>query len=245
MRQNEQHVTERDGPERQTTRIGAGRWIRGGIGMVSYPAILFGSAGTLRWPEGWVFIAGLYAFTVGLTVMLLRRDPELLKSRMGGMFRKGQPAWDKVFAALFISVFVLWLPLAGLDAVRFAWSTVPVWLEVLGGVAYAVSLGLLWIVFRSNAFLSPVVEIQTERGHTLVDTGPYAIVRHPMYAAMVPFLVGASVMLGSWAASGLSIVLIGTLAVRATLEERTLSRELPGYADYMTRVRYRLIPGFW
>jgi protein-S-isoprenylcysteine O-methyltransferase Ste14 len=121
----------------------------------------------------------------------------------------------------------------------------PVWFNALGGVL--VILGFLGTmrVFQENSFAAPVVRLQSERGQHVIDTGPYALVRHPMYAAALLYLAGMPLLLGSW--YGLAVVplfLVG-LAPRAVAEEKLLNRELPGYAEYMARVRYRLIPGIW
>jgi protein-S-isoprenylcysteine O-methyltransferase Ste14 len=112
-------------------------------------------------------------------------------------------------------------------------------------------LALLWsfyfffLTFRENSFLSPVVRIQNERGHTVVSTGPYHYVRHPMYAGFLPFMIGTPLLLGSWYGVLLGLAFMIVLARRAVLEERTLQKELRGYADYMTQVKYRLIPYIW
>ena len=128
---------------------------------------------------------------------------------------------------------------------RFSWSNIPSWLEIVGGVIYAISLGALKTVFLSNTFLSPVVRIQEEREHKVIDTGPYAIVRHPMYSVSIFLFAGASLLLGSLMALGLSGIIAIMFAIRAVLEEQTLAESLPGYEDYRKRVRYRLIPGIW
>ena len=133
----------------------------------------------------------------------------------------------------------------GLDSVRFGWSNVPPWLRVVGGLIYVVSLWMLYVVFTSNTFLSPVIRHQEERRHRVVDTGPYGRVRHPMYAAMGLMLLGASLLMGSYAGVVVGIIMLTMLSVRSVLEEQTLTRELDGYEEYMQRVRYRLIPGIW
>ena len=107
------------------------------------------------------------------------------------------------------------------------------------------SFALLFLTFRENAYLSSVVRIQAERGHTVVDTGPYHYVRHPMYAAMVLFVVGTPLVLGAWFGVPIGALFVVILAQRAVLEERTLRAELPGYAAYMAQVKYRLLPYIW
>jgi protein-S-isoprenylcysteine O-methyltransferase Ste14 len=107
------------------------------------------------------------------------------------------------------------------------------------------SFALFFWVFAANPYLSPAVRLQAERGQRVISNGPYRYVRHPMYAAVIPFFVGTSLLLGSaWGVAG-ALVLAVAVAIRAVLEERTLEEELPGYRDYMGRVRYRLIPGVW
>jgi protein-S-isoprenylcysteine O-methyltransferase Ste14 len=121
----------------------------------------------------------------------------------------------------------------------------PPWLNFAGGaLVIAGFLGTLR-VFRENSFAAPVVRVQSERAQHVIDTGPYALVRHPMYAAAMVYLIGVPLLLGSWCGLlAVPLFLVG-LAPRAVLEERLLKRDLPGYTDYMTRVRYRLIPGIW
>jgi len=146
---------------------------------------------------------------------------------------------------IMLALWVSWLVLMGLDAGRYHWSKVPLVLQGAGFLLLCLGAYLVWLTLKANSYAAPVIKIQKERGHQVVTTGPYAYVRHPMYAGALLVLVGAPLLLGSWwglaAASGL-VLLIG---LRAVLEERTLSAELDGYADYATRVRYRLVPHLW
>jgi protein-S-isoprenylcysteine O-methyltransferase Ste14 len=121
----------------------------------------------------------------------------------------------------------------------------PLWLNILGGALVIAGFWATTLVFRENSFAAPVVRIQAERKQRVIDTGPYAFVRHPMYAAALLYLVGMPLLLGSWYGFLLVPVIVAGLAPRAVFEERLLERDLPGYADYMRRVRYRLIPGLW
>jgi protein-S-isoprenylcysteine O-methyltransferase Ste14 len=104
---------------------------------------------------------------------------------------------------------------------------------------------LVWLTFKTNSYAAPVIKIQKERGHRVVTTGPYAYVRHPMYAGAVLFMVGAPLLLGSWLGLLAAVLFIVLIGVRAVLEERTLKAELEGYAEYASRVRYRLVPRVW
>jgi protein-S-isoprenylcysteine O-methyltransferase Ste14 len=192
---------------------------------------LFLPAGTLAWLAGWVF-------------MLFKNNPGLLKERMS-VSRSDQKVWDKVFFALLQVVFLAWLVLMPFDAVRWHWSHLPVWLQVGGAVILVASFPLFFLTFRENSFLSPMVRIQQDRGQTVISSGPYHYVRHPMYAAALLFVFGTALLLGSGVGLIYGLILVGMIAIRAVLEERTLRKELPGYDTYMKQVKYRLIPYVW
>lgn len=206
---------------------------------------LFLAAGTVAWAPGWIFLGLFLGFTIALSVWLLRHDPGLLTERMTGIGKRDQKRWDKVFFALANLLFFGWLVVMPLDAVRFHWSHVPVWLHAAGGLLLVASLWLFFLVFRANAYLSPAVRVQAERGHRVVTTGPYAVVRHPMYAVDALFLLATTLLLGSWAGLLPAFLLVVATAVRAVAEERTLRAELAEYDEYMRRVRYRMIPHVW
>ena len=138
-----------------------------------------------------------------------------------------------------------WMAIMGLDAVRFQASHVPAWAQAAGAAAILISQYVFWLVFRANSYAAPVVKIQQERGHTIATSGPYAIVRHPMYAGAILFLFGTPLLLGSWYGVALAPVLVVAFAWRAVMEERTLAAQFPDYADYAARVRYRFIPLVW
>jgi len=133
----------------------------------------------------------------------------------------------------------------GLDAVRFGWSAMPAWVQWLGAALLLLSYWAMGLVFRENTFLAPVVRIQTEREHKVISTGPYAVVRHPLYAAALAWLAGTALMLGSWWGLVACIAFAIILVIRTALEDRELHRGLPGYPDYAGRVRYRLVPFVW
>jgi protein-S-isoprenylcysteine O-methyltransferase Ste14 len=156
--------------------------------------------------------------------------------------RPDQKVWDKAFFLLMNVSFMSWLVLMPLDAVRFHWSQVPVWLQVAGAIVLLCSFPLFFATFRENSYLSPMVRIQKDRGQTVVSTGPYHYVRHPMYAAALLLMFGTTLLLGSWYGLLLVLIFVGMIAGRAVLEERTLREELQGYDSYMAQVKYRLIP---
>jgi protein-S-isoprenylcysteine O-methyltransferase Ste14 len=205
---------------------------------------LFLSAGTFAWLAGWVFMVLFFSFVFALTFWLFRHNPDLLKERMT-VSRSDQKVWDKVFFALLQVVFLAWLILMPLDAVRWHWSQIPVWLQIVGALLLVSSFPLFFLTFRENSFLSPLVRIQQDRGQTVISTGPYHYVRHPMYAAALLWLFGTALLLGSEVGLLGGLILAVMIARRAVLEEHTLQKELLGYDSYMTQVRYRLIPYVW
>ena len=205
---------------------------------------LFLPAGTIAWPAGWIFLILLYGFCLVGIGMLLKYNPGLLEERLS-LAQANQKAWDRVFLLLFYLFFLAWLVLMPLDAVRFHWSQVPLFLQVGGAIALVGSFLLISLTFRENSFLSPTVRIQQERGQTVISTGPYHYVRHPMYAGGLLLFLGTPLLLGSWYGLLLVLVFLPGGAVRAVLEERALRKELPGYDAYMAQVKYRLIPYVW
>ena len=208
-------------------------------------AILFVSAGTARWPQAWIYLAELGGLGLMSGLAISERDPALLRERMAAPIQKDLKSWDKILITVF---FALWLSqdvVIGLDAVRFGWSQVPLWLQVAGGLAIALGLYAFHVVMETNTFAAPVVKIQSERKHQVISTGPYAYVRHPMYAGAIPLVVGTPLLLGSWYGLIWAAALIALLGYRAVLEENTLKAELEGYDAYAARVRYRVVPGLW
>jgi protein-S-isoprenylcysteine O-methyltransferase Ste14 len=140
-------------------------------------------------------------------------------------------------------VFLGWLVFMAWDAARTGFTAVPPWLQALGALAILGDFAGTWWTFRENAFAAPVVKIQTNQ--TVIDTGPYAFVRHPMYTSALFLLAGLPLLLGSWWGLGISAALILAIAWRAVHEERTLLAELPGYEAYTARVRFRFVPLIW
>ncbi len=216
------------------------------VGMfVVFALALFLAAGTVVWPAGWAFLVLFFGFTIAISRWLLRHNPGLLTERMTGIGKPDQKTWDKLFFVVANLFFLAWLVVMPLDAVRFHWSRMPPWLQVVGAILLLCSFYLFFLTFRENAYLSPAVRLQTERGQTVVSTGPYQYVRHPMYATAIIFLVGTTLLLGSWYGLILGLILIVAIAIRAVREERTLRAELPGYEEYLAQVKYHLVPYVW
>jgi protein-S-isoprenylcysteine O-methyltransferase Ste14 len=208
-------------------------------------AILFGAAGTLAWPAGWAFMALFFGATVPLTIRLARDDPALLAERMRSPIQPDQPVWDRVVLSLLFAAMLAWLVLMPLDAVRFGWSAMPAWLQWAGGAGVLLSFWMMDRAARANTFLAAVVRIQAERGHRVITTGPYAIVRHPMYSGALVLFLSTSLLLGSWWGLAGAAMLSLLLVARTVMEDRELHLRLAGYPDYARRVRWRLVPHVW
>jgi protein-S-isoprenylcysteine O-methyltransferase Ste14 len=207
-------------------------------------ALLFACAGTLHWLSAWVFLGTCALLGPLCGWWLYKVDPALLAERLRPVLQKNQPAADKIFMTVFIAAMLVWLGAIGLDR-RTLSSNMPVAFQLLGLVLYLASMLFTLWVFRENSFAAPVVKLQAERAQRVISTGPYAHVRHPMYGGMILFFAGVSLLLGSWWGLGMVPVILALFAVRIGIEERTLCEGLPGYSDYATRVRYRLLPGVW
>jgi protein-S-isoprenylcysteine O-methyltransferase Ste14 len=207
--------------------------------------LLFVPAGALAWPAGWALLIEFSIASTLITRWLLRHNPELLAERMAPLIQRDQKPWDKVLMAAFLFLWCAWLVVMSLDAARFGWSDVPLWLQALGAIAIAVGMYITFLTMRANTFAVPVVKIQAARGHRVVSDGPYAVVRHPMYGGALLLIAGIPLLLGSWWGLAMALIIVLLLAIRAVMEERTLMAELPGYTDYATRVRYRFVPFIW
>jgi protein-S-isoprenylcysteine O-methyltransferase Ste14 len=214
------------------------------VGFLATALALFLPAGTIAWPVGWIDLILLYGWLLVGIVLLLKYNPGLLQERLR-LSQPNQKAWDKVFLLLYELFLFAWLVLMPLDAVRFHWSRMPLLLQVIGAVALVGSFFLISLTFRENSFLSPMVRIQEERNQTVISSGPYHYVRHPMYAGGLLLFLGTPLLLGSWYGLLLFLLFIPGIAVRAVLEERVLRKELPGYDAYMAQIKYRLIPYVW
>jgi protein-S-isoprenylcysteine O-methyltransferase Ste14 len=207
--------------------------------------LLFLAAGTLNWPAAWIFLAVMVAFSLVGGLALGRHDPALLRERLSLPLQRDQPLADKVLLVIILLVIFGSLVLMALDAVRFGWSAVPSWLQAVGALILLIGIWICDRTMRENSFAAPVVKIQRDRGQTVITTGPYAHVRHPMYSGALLYFVGTSLLLGSWWGLVAVLVLAALLAMRIVIEEEALRAGLQGYGDYAARVRYRLVPLIW
>jgi protein-S-isoprenylcysteine O-methyltransferase Ste14 len=227
-----------------TKRIVLHGLIRLGGFVLLLGLLMFLAAGRLEWVEGWLFLAMYVVTSVAAIAYLWRKSPEIVVAR-STTHRGGQPAVQRVLLVVFLICFVAMFPVAGLDWGRFHGSRVPPWVIIIGNVLFAAGMaGNVWVL-SVNKFAEPSVRIQAERGHKVIDTGPYAVVRHPLYATSFLLFAGIPLALGSLWAIVPAAICAAVIVIRAALEDRMLRAELAGYAEYSHRVRYRLIPGIW
>lgn len=213
-----------------------------------YGALLLGPAETLHWRRAWVLLAVTGLSTLG-TFVVLRRHEGLINERWRGpLQKKGQPRADKIVVTCLVLTYCSQVVFIPLDVFRFhlLLGAPPLPLALVGLVLYVVGWAIMAEAMRENAFASSAVRYQEERGHMVVDTGLYGLVRHPMYLGGIPLMLGMPLWLGSYAATlaGLVPIVLGLVA-RIPIEENLLRRELPGYEEYTRRVRWRLIPFVW
>ena len=220
------------------------------VGLIAYGALfstlLFGGAGTLHWRQGWALVGTLLVIRGMSSLRLLSLQPELIAERAKGPVQKGQPAADRLLLASFMASFAALIAFNGADVWRLhLMRELPGWTRLVGWAAFVAGWWIVYSALRANAFAVTVVRVQDERGHRIVRTGPYAIVRHPMYAGIVPVMVGMGLFLHSTAATVAALVPTAILAARIVLEERLLRARFPEYAEYAAAVRWRLLPGVW
>jgi protein-S-isoprenylcysteine O-methyltransferase Ste14 len=210
-------------------------------------AALFLSAGTLQWDSAWVLVATLFLVRSLSAFAAFATNPALLAERAGPPLHPNQQLRDKALVLAVLGLGFIGVPfIAGID--RFHWQLLPrppLAAAVSGLALFVAGWAIKGWALRTNPFATSTVRIQGEKAQAVVDRGPYAIVRHPFYAADPLILVGAGLWLGSYAAVLFAIVPVLLMIVRLMLEERVLLKSLPGYDQYTKRVQRRLIPGIW
>jgi protein-S-isoprenylcysteine O-methyltransferase Ste14 len=217
-------------------------WLSLAVLAVIMGLLLFGCAGSLRYWQAWIYLLLFFGLSAAITLDLLHRDPALLERRIkGGPTAEERPVQRVIMLGASVG-FIGLLVLPALDY-RFKWSAVPPGVVVLGDVLFALGFGFIARVYRENTYTSATIEVA--EGQRVITTGPYAVVRHPMYASGLVYVVGTPLALGSyWGFLALAFML-PFLLWRLVDEERLLARDLPGYADYQKKVRYRLVPFLW
>jgi len=204
--------------------------------------VLLVPAGTLRYWEAWTYLALFFGLAALTTLDLIRRDPALLERRMHGGPTAETRTTQKLAMLGASAGFIALLIVPALDH-RFGWSTVPLPVVVAGDLLVVIGFGFIFRVYRENSFTSATIEVADNQ--TVVSTGPYAIVRHPMYASAMLYLIGTPLALGSYWGLLAALLMAPFLIWRLHDEERLLAASLPGYTEYQRNVRYRLIPFVW
>lgn len=212
------------------------------IYSLSLQSLMFLGAGTFAWPAAWLWFAVWATIFAGAAVYLLRVNPAVIneRGRKHGKIR----SWDRNFAFVYAPTVILLPLLAGLDY-RFGWSDMWIGWQLLGLLLAIPGSILPYWAMGANKFLITTVQVQGERGHYVIDTGPYRYVRHPMYIGSILMPIGQSLLLGSWSALVIGLITGAAVIYRTYMEDRTLQGELLGYSQYAQRVRYRLFPGIW
>lgn len=209
------------------------------LGLIVMGALLFVPAGSLDFWEAWVFLGVLFTQVFFVATYFLRRDPEFLLRRMR---YKEKEAAEKKMIKVGQLLFLIGFLVPGLDH-RFGWSDVPSWLVLAADAIVFLGYGLVFLAFRENSYASRIVEV--EKGQKVISSGPYSVIRHPMYTGVIPMYLAIPIALGSYVALLFYAPVIIIIVLRIFDEERLLSRDLPGYSEYMKKVKYRLIPGVW
>jgi len=225
-------------PDEPTSKLAG----RAAIRTILFVGCLFGGAGKIDWPRGWFFLA-LNAITLLASVPVFQREnPRILRTRL--QKTDSPKPFDRVMYAILMFSLLACLLVAGLD-VRFHWSSLPFEWTYLGVLLYIAGYIPMGLAVSTNPFVERTLRIQRERGHVAVTTGPYRVVRHPMYAGILLMTASWPLLLGSlWSFVPWGAIAV-TLLVRTAFEDRALRHELPGYQEYCKRTRYRLIPEIW
>lgn len=203
---------------------------------------LFLPAGTIFWFQGWIYIIIMILFSTSLMTYLTKKDPDLLKARAK---TKATESWDKKLGWIGTPFYILMYILPGFDAVRFRWSNLSLYINLIGFIGMILSVILFSLVLRENRYLSRVVEIQEERGHRVITTGPYRIIRHPMYLAVIFLYISHCIALGSLFSLIPCAFIIIMIILRTVREDKMLHEQLEGYKEYAQKTRYKIIPGIW
>ncbi len=213
------------------------------ISVLIQMPLFFIPAGRWDWIEAWIYLIIYFIFMTSNVLILNKKNPEVLinriKTKKEGM--KGKKGSDKWLFPLISIVFIGLFLLPAFDF-RYRWSIVPVYVEIVGFILLAISFYVLFRAMRDNAYASKVLDVRKESGHKVIDTGSYAIVRHPMYTGFSIMGFGLALGLGSWWTLILAILAVVLLALRIFFEEKMLTKELEGYVEYKKKVKYKLLP---
>jgi protein-S-isoprenylcysteine O-methyltransferase Ste14 len=210
--------------------------------VVALAVLLFLPAWTLAYWQAWLFWVILCAACVLITLDLVRHDPRLVERRLNAGPTAEKERSQQIIQTLTSGLFILLFIIPGFDH-HFGWSRVPALISLVANLGVVLGFVIIFFVFKANSFASSIIEVSDAQ--RVVSTGPYAVVRHPMYAGSLVMLACIPPALGSWWGLLLIIPIVGVLVWRLLDEERFLVRNLPGYAAYCEQTRYRLVPGLW
>lgn len=217
---------------------------QGLLPILLWAAILFAGAGRLDWKRGWAAFAVYVLIMMAIGVLMHRVNPGLMSVRSKPKFKQTE-RFDRLFYWIFLPLTYVQVGVAGMDAVRFRWLPLPLWCALPGVLLFVAGMALIGWVMAVNRFAEATVRIQSERNHAVVSSGPYRIVRHPMYVGMILIYPATALMFGSrWAMAVAALILL-LVVWRTALEDRFLLQNLQGYPEFAEQTRYRLIPGIW
>jgi protein-S-isoprenylcysteine O-methyltransferase Ste14 len=222
--------------------LSAKAWRGLGVLALTMAVILFAAAGTIFYWQAWAYLAAFFAPAIIVTLYLIANDPALLERRASaGPTAEKEPVQKAIMSVAMIG-FIALIAAPALDH-RFGWSTVPVNLVLIGDLMVVLGFYLVFLVYKENSFSSATIEVAPDQ--KVISTGPYAVVRHPMYAGSLPMLIGIPLALGSYWGLVALAAMLPALIWRLLDEERFLAKSLPGYREYCAKVRWRMIPGIF
>jgi protein-S-isoprenylcysteine O-methyltransferase Ste14 len=217
--------------------------ISGVVFIAVMGAAFMWASGDWGWIAGWLFVALFFISSFAASWRMYLKDPGLFKERYSSPIQQNQKAWDKIVIILISISWLIWFFIMPVDAKRFGWSPeFPLWLKIIGFVISAFGFWMFYESFRENSFAAPVVKMQEERKQSVISTGLYGIVRHPLYTSATLMAIGSPLLVGSVYGLIVGFIFSAILAVRSIGEENMLRQELDGYNEYMGHVRWRLIP---
>lgn len=212
------------------------------LGAIVMAVLLFISAGTIDYWQGWLFMAVFVGASAAITVYLAIKDPQLLERRMSAGPTAEKEPIQKILMFFAMTGFIALFVFPAIDH-RFGWSPVPANISLAADALILFSFLLIFIVLKANTYAASTIQIA--EGQKVISTGPYAFVRHPMYAGALPLLIGMPIALGSWWGLFVLMLFVPALIWRLLDEEKFLQKNLAGYTDYCQKVRYRLVPFIW
>ncbi len=209
------------------------------LGIMALGLMLFLPAGSLGYWQAWLFIGALFVPVIFVVLYFLKHDPKLLERRMRF---KEKESKERLIIKIASSLFFVGFLVSGFDH-RYGWSSVPTWLVLVSDVVFFLAYVLIFFVFRENSYTSRIIEV--EKGQKVITTGPYSVIRHPMYAGVILMCLSMPLALGSYWSLVLFVPAVAVIILRALDEEKVLLRGLKGYREYFKRVKYRIMPGVW